>query len=180
MSDFFLHEAQAQLQLALFGMSEEFMERTNKPLRDAFAGHQDEPNHVTNFLLDLLQEMEEGAPPGHGAFHAPVGHAGSGGDAPAAAGREPREQEPAVDPPTPTVPTVAGPLSAVIERGGASDFMTKFGNALIFAFAGHDTTGHSMTWLTFELAKHPEYQTRLQEEVGALFAELSNGSLTAL
>lgn len=35
MHDFFLHEAQAQLQLALFGMDEEFMEATNCPIRDA-------------------------------------------------------------------------------------------------------------------------------------------------
>jgi cytochrome P450 len=31
--------------------------------------------------------------------------------------------------------------------------MTDFGNAFIFAFAGHDTTGHTLTWLTYELAK---------------------------
>ena len=30
MHEFYLHEAQAQLQLALFGLDEEFMERTNK------------------------------------------------------------------------------------------------------------------------------------------------------
>lgn len=36
--DFFLHEAQAQLQLALFGMDEDFMESSNRPIRDGFAG----------------------------------------------------------------------------------------------------------------------------------------------
>ena len=34
MHEFFLHEAQAQLQLALFGMDETFMEETNKQIRD--------------------------------------------------------------------------------------------------------------------------------------------------
>eukprot|EP00666_Eupelagonemidae_sp_cell4sb_P005394 gene5394-12625_t len=43
MHDLFLHEAQAQLQRALFGMSEEFMERTNKPIRDVFNGTLDDP-----------------------------------------------------------------------------------------------------------------------------------------
>ena len=38
MHEFYLHEAQAQLQLALFGLDEEFMERTNKPIRDVFSG----------------------------------------------------------------------------------------------------------------------------------------------
>ena len=36
-------------------------------------------------------------------------------------------------------------------------------------FAGHDTTAHTMTWFTYEMAKHPEYQVRLQREVDALF-----------
>ena len=38
MSEFFLHETQAQLQLGMFGFSNEFQERTNKRIRDAFAG----------------------------------------------------------------------------------------------------------------------------------------------
>lgn len=37
MHEFFLHEAQAQLQLGLFGVDEEYMESTNQPIRDAFA-----------------------------------------------------------------------------------------------------------------------------------------------
>ena len=36
--------------------------------------------------------------------------------------------------------------------------MTDMGNAFIFAFAGHDTTGHTLTWLTYEMAKNPTLQ----------------------
>jgi hypothetical protein len=38
MSRYFLHETQAQLQLAMLGMEPEFMERTNADLRALFAG----------------------------------------------------------------------------------------------------------------------------------------------
>ena len=64
-----------------------------------------------------------------------------------------------------------GPLSQAIMEADA-DPSTRYGNALIFAFAGHDTTGHTMTWLTYELAKQPQYQRRLQKEVDALFGVL--------
>ena len=80
---------------------------------------------------------------------------------------------------------IRGPLSAVLADklgGGANTFMegfddldektkaglnaqTDFGNAFIFAFAGHDTTGHTLTWLTYELAKRPEMQQRVLDEV---------------
>ena len=59
---------------------------------------------------------------------------------------------------------VAGPLSAVITNMD-SDLRTANGNFLIFAFAGHDTTAHTMTWLTLELARKPELQRRVQAEV---------------
>jgi cytochrome P450 family 709 len=34
-----------------------------------------------------------------------------------------------------------------------------------FFFAGHDTTSHLLTWASFLLATHPEWQERLREEV---------------
>jgi cytochrome P450 len=87
---------------------------------------------------------------------------------------------------------IRGPLSAVLAEklgGGANELMqhvdgsqggpafsqlkkeqqtalneqTDFGNAFIFAFAGHDTTGHTLTWLVYEMAKNPQYQARLIE-----------------
>jgi cytochrome P450 len=146
MSDFFLHEAQAQLQLALFGMDENFMEETNTKLREAFAGKAKEENYVTNFLLDLLEQMD-------------IKKKGF------AAATEPGAK-------------IAGPLSSVIDNNETNEtddeLMIKFGNSLIFAFAGHDTTGHTMTWLTFEVAQRPDIQARIQTEVDALFAEIED------
>ena len=57
MHDFFLHEAQAQLQMALFGMDEDFMESTNRELRDAFAGSHDDPDYCTRIGLQMMQKV---------------------------------------------------------------------------------------------------------------------------
>jgi hypothetical protein len=145
MSEFFLHEAQAQLQLALFGMTPEFMEKTNKPLRDAFANRNPNPTYVIDFCMELIKEME-----GDGTF-ANAYDAAKGG-------------------------TIKGPLSRSIFSSDES-MADKFGNTLIFAFAGHDTTGHTMTWLTYELARHPEYQRRVQNEVDEFFASIGDRPL---
>jgi len=55
------------------------------------------------------------------------------------------------------------------EYGAATDY----GNALLILFAGHDTTGHAMTWLLFELARQPQYQQQLQVEIDGFFKELN-------
>lgn len=51
---------------------------------------------------------------------------------------------------------------------------SNLGNAFIFAFAGHDTTGHTLTWLTYELAKNPSYQQRLVDEIDAFWEDLGD------
>ncbi|KAI8581604.1 hypothetical protein K450DRAFT_279040 [Umbelopsis ramanniana AG] len=48
---------------------------------------------------------------------------------------------------------------------------------LIVFFAGHDTTAHSMTMLTYTLAKEPECQKKIREEANELIPD--DDSLTA-
>lgn len=68
---------------------------------------------------------------------------------------------------------VRGPLSKAIADSGESD-MTKWGNANFISFAGHDTTGNTMTWFVYELAKRPELQVQLQHEVDEFFANVGD------
>ncbi|KAF7791574.1 hypothetical protein EIP86_002590 [Pleurotus ostreatoroseus] len=39
--------------------------------------------------------------------------------------------------------------------------------------AGHETTANTLTWYLWELAKHPEFQTKLREEIMAVRANIS-------
>lgn len=114
MSDFFLHETMAQLQLSMFGFSEEFQEKTNKRLRNAFSGVNTE--YLEEFVTDSLQEVKK----------------------------------------------ATGPLRKLF---GDPDLNKNIGNMLIYAFAGHDTTGHTLTWLLYELCKHPQHKVRLFKEI---------------
>eukprot|EP00656_Telonema_subtile_P000403 TRINITY_DN10186_c0_g1_i2.p1 TRINITY_DN10186_c0_g1~~TRINITY_DN10186_c0_g1_i2.p1 ORF type:complete len:383 (+),score=89.35 TRINITY_DN10186_c0_g1_i2:150-1298(+) len=54
MSDFLLHEAQAQLQLALLGAPEELMDATNAELRKTFMG---DPRAVPGRLSEAMKEL---------------------------------------------------------------------------------------------------------------------------
>ena len=40
-------------------------------------------------------------------------------------------------------------------------------------FAGHETTSSTISWLLWELAKHPEFQEKLREEIIDKKAEVS-------
>ena len=117
MSEFLLHETQAQLQLSMFGFSNEFQEKTNKKIRNAFSGIDVE--YTEKFKELALDEVSRSN----------------------------------------------GPLSKVIQTSD-DDFKNK-NNLLIFAFAGHDTTGHTLTWLLYELCKHKnkEYKQALIDEI---------------
>ncbi|KAI0658317.1 PAH-inducible cytochrome P450 monooxygenase PC-PAH 1 [Cubamyces menziesii] len=42
-----------------------------------------------------------------------------------------------------------------------------------FLLAGHETTASSMTWMLYELARHPEYQSKMREEVRAIRARVT-------
>jgi cytochrome P450 len=56
-----------------------------------------------------------------------------------------------------------GPASKLFNN--SKDIKKEMGNMLLFAFAGHDTTGHTLTWLLYELCKHPKYKARLIQEI---------------
>ncbi|CAJ1456841.1 unnamed protein product [Effrenium voratum] len=139
MSDFLLHEAQAQLQLALLGVPEETMDRTNAGIRATFAGSPDAKlGHLSGAMKDIMQHAREATNLGLPTDGCPV----------------------------------RGPLSRALQTGqfhSSTDYGT---NLLIILFAGHDTTGHTMTWLLYELARHPDIQRKVQEEVDAFFASL--------
>lgn len=47
-------------------------------------------------------------------------------------------------------------------------------------FAGTDTSGNSMTYLFWELAKHPEWQTRLREELKHAVGDQANPPYSAI
>ena len=115
MSDFFLNETQAQLQLAMFGFSYEFQEKTNKKIRDAFAGINAE--YIGEFSEDALNETIKSDGPASQLFHE------------------------------------------------STDIQQNIGNMILFAFAGHDTTGHTLSWLLYELCKHPQYKRTLINEI---------------
>jgi cytochrome P450 len=153
MHEFYLHEAQAQLQMALFGMDEAFMERTNKQIRQVFAGNHPEPERGfgAEMVLEMLKRVDANP-----AF--------------ATAMEGQLEGKP-----------VFGPLSKAVANAAKDldmNLYDQFGNMMLILFAGHDTTAHTMTWLTFELARHPEYQLRLQREVDSLFEELGGREMT--
>lgn len=69
--------------------------------------------------------------------------------------------------------TSNGPLSIAMKTRKEST-KTKnedFGNALIFPFAGHDTTANTLTWLIYELCKNRYASNKLQEEVDNFWIE---------
>ncbi len=115
-SEFFLNETQAQLQLAMFGFSPQFEKQTNKKIRNAFSGIN--TDYIYEFSEKALEEC----------YHSD------------------------------------GPLSKILSKY-SDQYEKTLGNLRIFAFAGHDTTSHTLTWLIYELCKHPEYKRELIKEI---------------
>jgi len=116
-SEFFLNETQAQLQLALFGFSNEFQKKTNKKIRNSFNGIN--IKYARQFTFDLLNETKKSS----------------------------------------------GPLSLAFQNRKTNNKKELFGNAIIFTFAGHDTTANTLTWLIYELCNNLDIQERLQQEI---------------
>lgn len=142
MSDFLLHEAQAQLQLALLGASQELMDSTNSDIRATFAGDL-EPAKIGT-VSKTIGELLGAAKLDQSLALPSDGH------------------------------PVRGPLARVLQvaQDSGMERSTAFGNLLLILFAGHDTTGHTMTWLLFEATRRPEVQRRLQQEADSFFAAL--------
>ena len=138
MSDFLLHEAQAQLQLALLGLPEDLMDSLNSDIRSAFQGIPG--SNKTNALAEAMSKIM-----------ASLEHQDT---APSASGCP-----------------VRGPLSKALRTAGLPP-AGIYGNLLLILFAGHDTTGHTMTWLLFELARNPQIQIALQAEVDRFYEDL--------
>merc|ERR1712032_153690 len=67
---------------------------------------------------------------------------------------------------------VCGPLMRAVQK---SEFgpTANYGNMMLILFAGHDTTGHTMTWLLFELCRNPAIQLELQNEVDQFFEKMA-------
>lgn len=57
-SEFFLYETFAQLQLALYGTDNGFMDRTNLKFRNSVTGHE-HWTYTTKYVKELLNEMSE-------------------------------------------------------------------------------------------------------------------------
>jgi len=54
-------------------------------------------------------------------------------------------------------------------NGKDIDEMGFIGTAMVFLVAGYDTTGMTLSWICYELAKNPDLQRQLQEEVDAAY-----------
>ncbi len=126
MSEFFLYETLAQLQLSMFGMSEEFQDSTNVAIRNAFSGI--DPGYVETYVSKALQELQ--TQDTKSLFH-------------------PYFQD--NDDPNKTI-----------------------GNLLILTFAGHDTSGHTLTFLLYELCKNLECQQELIREIDTYWSRHSD------
>ena len=40
-----------------------------------------------------------------------------------------------------------------------------------FMFEGHDTTASGISWMLYNMARHPEYQQKCRDEVDAIFSD---------
>ena len=64
-----------------------------------------------------------------------------------------------------------------VPKKGEFDEMVIVATAIVLMVAGYDTTGTTMAWVCYELAKNPEVQNRLREEVQEIMQD-SSGDLT--
>jgi cytochrome P450 family 6 len=63
-----------------------------------------------------------------------------------------------------------------VKATGKIDEVTIVATAMVMSVAGYDTTGLTISFASYELAKNPDIQERLQEEIDAAFEEC-NGKM---
>merc|ERR1719474_22944 len=54
-------------------------------------------------------------------------------------------------------------------NGRSLDEISFIGTAMVFLVAGYDTTGMTLSWICYELAKNEDLQGRLQEQVDEVY-----------
>ena len=54
-------------------------------------------------------------------------------------------------------------------NGRSLDEISFIGTAMVFLVAGYDTTGMTLSWICYELAKNEDLQRRLQEQVDEVY-----------
>lgn len=59
-------------------------------------------------------------------------------------------------------------LTAKDEHGEGMSLMDIRNEVDTFMFEGHDTTSSSISWILYALAKHPEYQEKVHEEIDSI------------
>eukprot|EP01094_Clydonella_sp_ATCC50884_P021422 TRINITY_DN4714_c0_g1_i2.p1 TRINITY_DN4714_c0_g1~~TRINITY_DN4714_c0_g1_i2.p1 ORF type:complete len:513 (-),score=154.10 TRINITY_DN4714_c0_g1_i2:292-1830(-) len=62
-------------------------------------------------------------------------------------------------------------LDATTEDGGALSLTDVRDEVNTFMFEGHDTTGSGLTWALYVIAKHPEVQQRIVDELNQVLGE---------
>ncbi len=72
-----------------------------------------------------------------------------------------------------------GPISEIInQRKCPMNRREHLGNGLIFSYAGHDTTGNTLTFLIYELCKNKNFQDKLKHEVKDFWINQSEREIT--
>lgn len=68
-----------------------------------------------------------------------------------------------------------GPISKLLKDYDLDNVPTElYGNIVLLAFAGHDTTGHTLTWLLFELSRNKDKLIKLQKEIDHFWEKNGN------
>lgn len=153
-NELFLFETMAQLQLALFGESEEHMEKTNVPLRAAFK----EALTLGGDPLEAARKRSQARRVVQDYSNTLVARSREQGRVGASEAME--------DPGK----CIIGPLAARIadfcpmNKEFQQDKIAR-DNASTLSFAGHDTTANLLTHIIYYICQNPEWQVRMQKEV---------------